>query len=110
MQIENFINLLATSVRHPVVFQFVFENPDDDGVGDRSADVGRGHCVQALVLGDVVLEEEGVRLGRVVMSLDSVGLLERVVVLVPDDLGLGNAEDGALHFAAVDSDQVHLGG
>jgi len=44
------------------------------------------------------------------VGLDAVGLLERVVVLVPDDLGLGHAEDAALDLAAVDSDQVDLGG
>ena len=44
------------------------------------------------------------------MSLNSVGLLELVVVLVPGDLGPGDAEDVALDLAAVDSDQVDLGG
>jgi hypothetical protein len=44
-----------------------------------------------------------------VVGLDAVGLLERVVVLVPDDLGLGDAEDVALDLAAVDADQVDLG-
>ena len=36
-------------------------------------------------------------------------LLEWVVVLVPDDLGLGHAEDVALDFAAVHPDEVDLG-
>jgi len=43
------------------------------------------------------------------VSLNTVGLLERVVVLVPHDLGLGHAKDVALDLAAVDSDQVDLG-
>ena len=43
------------------------------------------------------------------VSLNTVGLLERVVVLVPDDLGLGHTKDVALDLAAVDSDQVDLG-
>ena len=42
------------------------------------------------------------------MSLNTVGLLERVVVLVPGDLGLGDAEDVALDLATVDSNQVDL--
>jgi hypothetical protein len=45
-----------------------------------------------------------------VVSLNPVGLLQPMVVLVPDDLGLGHAEDAALDLAAVDSDQVDLGG
>ena len=102
--------LLASPVGHPVVLQLILQNPDDDRVGDGSADVGSGDGVQALVLGDVVLEEEGVRLRRVVVSLNSVSLLELVVVLVPGDLGPGDAEDVALDLAAVDSDQVDLGG
>jgi hypothetical protein len=44
-----------------------------------------------------------------VVGLDAVGLLERVVVLVPDNLGLGDAEDVALDLATVDADQVDLG-
>ena len=102
-------NLLASPVSHPIVFQLVLQDPDDDGVGDGPTDVGRRHGVQTLILGDVVLEEEGVGLGRVVVSLDTVSLLEWVVVLVPDDLGLGHAEDVALDFAAVHPDEVDLG-
>ena len=102
--------LLASPVGHPVVLQLILQDPDDDRVGDGPADVGSGDGVQALVLGDVVLEEEGVRLRRVVVSLNSVSLLELVVVLVPGDLGPGDAEDVALDLATVDSDQVDLGG
>ena len=53
---------------------------------DRSADVGRDDGVEALVLGDVVLEEEGVHVRGVVVGLDAEGLAERVVVLVPSHL------------------------
>jgi hypothetical protein len=58
------VHLLAAAVGHPVVLQLVLEDPDDHRVGNGAADVGGGHCVQALVLGDVVLEEEGVGLRR----------------------------------------------
>jgi hypothetical protein len=103
-------NLLATSVRHPVILQLILKDPDNDRVRDGAADVRGGDGVQALVLGDVVFEEESVSLWWIVMSLNTVGLLEAVVVLVPDDLGLGYAEDGALDFAAVNSNEVDLGG
>ena len=103
-------DLLATSVRHPVILKFILKDADNDRVGDGSADVRGSDCVQAFVLGDVVLEEEGVGLWWVVVSLNAVGLLEGVVVLVPDHLGLGYAEDGALDLAAVDPDEVDLGG
>ena len=60
--------------------------------------------------GDVVLDEERVDVRRVVVRLHPEGLLERVEVLVPHHLGLGHAEDLALHLAAVHPDQVDVGG
>ena len=59
---------------------------------------------------DVVLDEEGVDVGRVVVGLHPECLLERVEVLVPDHLGLGHAEDLALNLAAVHADQVDVAG
>ena len=44
-----------------------------------------------------------------ISHLDPGRLLVGVEVLVPDDLGLGHAEDLALDLAAVHADQVHLG-
>ncbi len=94
-------NLLAASVRHPVVLQLVLENPDDDGVGDGAADVGCSDSVQTLVLCDVILKEQRVGLWWVVVGLDTVGFFQWMVVLVPDNLGLGYTKDGALDFATV---------
>lgn len=60
--------------------------------------------------GDVVLDEEGVDVGRVVVRLNPEGLLERMEVLVPDHLGLGHSVDLALHLAAIHTDQVDVAG
>ena len=73
-------------VGHPLVLLLVLHDPDDDRVRDRAAEVGGGDGVEALVPGDVVLEEHGVDVGRVVVGLDAEVLAVRVVVLVPDHL------------------------
>merc|ERR1719210_739796 len=86
-------DLLAAPVGHPLVLLLVLKDADDDRVGDGAADVGGGHRVETLVLGDVVLEEQGVRLGSVEVGLSPGSLLQWSVVLVPHHLGLGNTED-----------------
>ncbi len=73
-------------VGHPLVLLLVLHDPDDDRVRDGAAEVGGGDGVEALVPGDVVLEEHGVDVGRVVVGLDAEVLAVRVVVLVPDHL------------------------
>ncbi len=55
-------DLLRATIDHPVVLLLVLENPDNHRVGNRSAEIGGGHSVQALVLCDVIFEPKSVGL------------------------------------------------
>ena len=101
-------DLLGPPVGHPLELLLVLQDADHHRVGDGAAQVGGGDSVEPLVLGDVVLEEESVGLGRIVMGLHSGGLLQRLEILEPDNLRLGNTKDLTFDLATIDTDQVDV--
>jgi len=100
--------LLGAPVGHPFKLLFILENADHHGEGNGAADIVSRHGVEALVLGDVVLEEQSVGLRRIVVSLDTGGLLQRLEVLVPDHIGLGDTKNLTLDLATVDTNQIDV--
>ena len=101
-------DLLGAPVGHPFKLLFILEDAHHHGKGNGAADVESRHSVETLILGDVVLEEQGVGLRRIVVSLDTGGLLQRLEVLVPDNIGLGDSKDLTLDLATINTNQVDI--